>query len=244
MNCLEILASALTARAETAQRKWPGSGSLTVTREVAEMERRQLWVEEAVGGASPGGGPLVAEAELPEHALSLAIGHHRVLLGAFDEEAGSDGAQAELRRYLNQAAIAWSWLGHAGDDLLLILVGPENKDKDQDWLQAVSAIERDERVCRKLVWLPPSDPDQREASLEALIDRTFLARPWPPAQHDEDDSAAVATGDLDLMARLFARVTEGGLGEEEALRWFAILSDPEEQPDLAERLVAALETAA
>ncbi|CAO3408513.1 ABC-three component system middle component 1 [Azospirillum largimobile] len=241
MKYLEILATALTDRAEEVQRAWPGFGVLTVTRGVAEMEHKQLRLEEAMASADPYGGPLVLEGELPNCVLSLAIGHHRILIGALDERAISDGAQAELRRYLNQAAIAWSWLGQSGDDLLLILVGPEGKDDDGEWQQAVSAIERDERVCRKLVWLPRSEPGKRDKSLQALIDRTFLARPWPPSQPDAEDGAPAISSDLDLMARLFARVTQGGLSAVEARRWIEILTAPEEQPDLAEKLVAALE---
>ncbi|WP_448204980.1 ABC-three component system middle component 1 [Azospirillum sp. sgz302134] len=249
MTDLDILANALAVRAEMVQHDWPDALSLAVSRTPKNMLKRRLWVEHAAAGITMEGRPLVAEDDLPRHAAALSIGYHRVLIGSLGTDPDSHAVEGELRRHLNQAAIDWSWLGHTGDDLLLILVGPSGSDEDEAWREAMNTIERDERVCRKLVWLPPSDPKKLGDALDGLLNRTFLARPWPPTRRHDGTAegqggehiAGSPAGDLDRVARLFTRIAGEGFSEDEAKRWIAILSDPKESPDLAERLVHALE---
>ncbi|MDR6772677.1 ABC-three component system middle component 1 [Azospirillum sp. BE72] len=252
MNHLDALAEALIARAEAIRQKRPDLPPLDVTRDVPEMAKRCLWVDAAIG-AGRVEGPLVSEADLPEQAISLAIGHHRVLLGSLGPTPNLRAVQTVLRQYLNQMIIGWSWLGRQGDDLLLILVGPpQDGDEADEWRDLRSSVERDERVCRKLVWLPPSDSARLNTSIESIIRRTFLACPWLPLPANGGNDQKLPGGgaseisapqDLDLMGRLRVRLGETGLSAEETTRWIGVLSDPAARPDLIEALVTALEPA-
>ncbi|MGY0794229.1 hypothetical protein ACW7BJ_33195 [Azospirillum argentinense] len=247
---LEFLAGSLADRAEALARRCPDPAALDVDRESHGMLRKSLWVEAAVGGGEEGVPSAVAERELPERSLALAIGYHRVLIGSLGADPDLGAVEGVLRRHLNQAAIDWSWLGRAGDDLLLILVGPPGSDTDDAWKHAREVVERNERVCRVLVWLPPA-PELGglwQKSLDSVIDRTFLVRPWLPdkkvgdVNENRDD---VISAPLDPWARLAAELADEGdeFDEAAARRWIDILSASEPGDDLPERLVAALEAA-
>lgn len=237
---LDFLASALADRAEAVARECPDPVALAVDFEGHGMLRKRLWAEAVVGAASAERTPVVADRELPERSVALSIGYHRVLIGSLGTDARLHAVEGELRRHLNQAAIDWSWLGRAGDDLLLVMAGPPGSDTDENWKHACAVVERNERVCRTLVWLPPADPGNWPASLAPIVDRTFLVRPW----HVKDPDGGGA-GPLDPWARLAAELVneDEGFDEAAARRWIEILSDPVDGGDLPERLVAALETA-
>jgi hypothetical protein len=110
--------------------------------------------------------------------------------------------------------------------------------------QSQSVIERNERICRKLVWLPPADCEDYEASLNAFMKRTFLAFPWLPQNFSESAVLAGPRG-LDswaLLARTIAEVaTAQGerFSEDEAQQWIEALSQAQ-GGDRADRLVEAL----
>ncbi|WP_448207187.1 hypothetical protein [Azospirillum sp. sgz302134] len=176
---LEFLANSLADHAEFVARRCPDPAALDVDRESHGMLSKSLWVEATVGGGEAADPSVVAERELPEHSLALAIVYHRVLIGSLGADPELGAVEGVLRRHLNQAAIDWSWLGRAGDDLLLIRVGPPGSDTDDDWKHAREVVERNERVCRVLVWLPPA-PELGglwQKSLDSVMDRTFLVQP-------------------------------------------------------------------
>lgn len=64
-----------------------------------------------------------------------------------------------LRRHRNQCVVARAVLPpNAALDLALVFVGPRRSEERDAWRAAALAVERDDRVARKLVWLRPADP--------------------------------------------------------------------------------------
>jgi hypothetical protein len=172
----------------------------------------------------------VPAVSLPEHHVAMQVGYHRILIGGLSASGDWEG---ELNRYLNLAAIEWSWLGRRGEDLQLLLIGPAGSDSDVQWQQRRGLIERDDRVCRKLVWLPPGDDADMDGSLNDFISRTFLARPWL--------SPALRSQTLDGLANLLPLFRDAGMSESEAHAWMEILSAPGENNVLVDDLIGALE---
>jgi hypothetical protein len=124
----------------------------------------------------------VSSADRANRDLPRAVGAARfdrmpVLLGALDAAASTRrGLQDTLRRYRNQAAIARSWLADEAPNLQLFLIGPIGSAGVSNWRQLAAEAEADDRICRKLVWLPQSQPTIEDA--ESFLGRTFLAKPW------------------------------------------------------------------
>ncbi len=77
--------------------------------------------------------------------------------------------------YVRCAAVAQQTLGEKAVDLIVMLFGPEGSSGQADWAQAAAAIEDDDRICRKLVWLLDGDAT---ASAENFLKRSPFARPW------------------------------------------------------------------
>lgn len=173
------------------------------------------------------------DAELPEHAESSIIGHHAVLLGELGDSIAA--AREQWHRFLSQAAIARSWLpAETSEDLNLYLVGPSGSDAAVPWRELAAEIERDERVCRKLVWLPPASPDEQETSLAHFLSRTFLARPWvetgTPGEHD-----------IDRLRNLGAKLAGDDAPRATIDEWLRILQTAEgDSNELVSRLTEAL----
>ena len=70
------------------------------------------------------------------------------------------------------------------EDVVLYFVGPEGSINDAEWRTLGMQIERNDLVCRKLVWLPSSDLASRESSIIEFCGRTFLSKPWSsPREH-------------------------------------------------------------
>jgi len=84
--------------------------------------------------------------------------------------------------YQQYAAIARTWLlSDFSDDLNLFLVGPTGSKDEREWQNFSRVIERNDLVCRKLVWLPSSNDHEWATELSAFLERTFLAEPWEGA---------------------------------------------------------------
>jgi hypothetical protein len=129
-----------------------------------------------------------ADRDLPQAISGLLMNETPVLLGALDTPDDRD----VLRRYRNQASIARSWLGAKAPNLHLFIMGPPGSREVANWRYTAAKIEADDRVCRKLVWLPPDLPEMKDAT--DFLDRTFLARPWEssiPSQSAQLDRLAV-----------------------------------------------------
>ncbi|MDW9817156.1 hypothetical protein GOB25_19185 [Sinorhizobium meliloti] len=92
-----------------------------------------------------------------------------------------------------------------------------------DWQRLVDLIERDETVCRKVVWIPKQAALQE--SFDGFLARTFLAMPWAEVE-------AVSDAPLDQTHELAERILERhGLRLATAKRWVLLteqlMDDPE-----------------
>jgi hypothetical protein len=114
--------------------------------------------------------------DFPEDTAAYRIDGVPVLLGLLDCETERSAIHDLVRKYRNQASITRSWLGVDAANLQLFLLGIRGTSRDALWRQFASEIETDDRVCRKLVWLPSQNPSEHDAT--AFLQRTFLARPW------------------------------------------------------------------
>lgn len=198
------------------------------------LERKRLMAETLAQAFDGDASPADAAVPLPEDGVALVIGYHAVLIGSLGDDPERMAVMDRLRRWHNQAVVARSWLGWQGEDLQVFLAGPPGSADSETWRAAASEIERNERVCRKLVWLPPATAAQWPSSLERFMQRSFLARPWKGLLPPEQEA-------LDRMAHLFRGLAREGLAEPTAKRWLDLLARDEiDREDLAEGLVAAL----
>lgn len=80
-----------------------------------------------------------------------------------------------------------------------------------DWKRLVDLLERDETVCRKVVWIPKKTDVQE--SFNTFLARTFLAMPWA-------NVGSVTDAPLDETYELAERILEKhGLEKEVAQQW-------------------------
>jgi ABC-3C biological conflict system middle component len=149
--------------------------------------------------------------DLPSDVIAVRVDGTPLLIGELKGPPSQAVAADQTRRYRNQATIARSWLGAEGPNLQLFLIGPEGALRDGNWLQLAAAIEVDDRICRKLVWLFDKAPTL-ESALQ-FLGRTFMATPWDKEQRVKEQldrmtnvglpsgwQAAVDNEDLDAEA--------------------------------------------
>lgn len=175
----------------------------------------------------------VPDADLPKEADSFIIGNHAVLIGYLGADIRD--AQSQWDRFMNQAAITRSWLpSETSEDLNLFFVGPAGSDLMKEWREMAARIERDERVCRKLVWLPPTQVGEQKPSLDEFLSRTFLARPWKDAEGPSE-------GDIDRLSSLGERLAGEDTPGEAVEEWLRILrSPPSDNYDLVQQLTEVI----
>lgn len=138
-----------------------------------------------------------------------------------------ESTEALLSMVRARAALDRSHLGAALEhDLYCFLVAPPGKDTDPEWYRLTHRVSRDERACRKLVWLPPAEASQREDSAQRFLLRTFLARPWGRAEH---------LPDLDLVRRIADRA---GLPSDTIQAMVAVASERQRGQDVIDALLA------
>jgi hypothetical protein len=78
-----------------------------------------------------------------------------------------------------QAAVARTTVAaDSGEDLVLIMVGPRGSRDNPEWRAFTMEVERNDLVCRKLVWLPPKKAADNSSALREFVRRTFLSKPW------------------------------------------------------------------
>jgi hypothetical protein len=173
----------------------------------------------------------VTEKSLPKDAIGLRLGDYPVLVASIELGNVAD-LHASLRSLHTQMVIARSYM--AAEEVInahIMLIALES-DPLQDWRRAVDLAERDETVCRKLIWIP--NPDDLDQSYALFAARTFLATPWKSA-------SSVQSAPLDRNQGLVLRTLEKhGLSQEAAARWIGLTNQIHDDPD---NLVAALTTA-
>jgi hypothetical protein len=144
--------------------------------------------------------------------LAIVIDSIPVLIGELHGSCKAIEAAGAIRAFRNQATIARSWLGIEAQNLQLFVVGPPGSESDHQWIDLAEAIEADDRVCRKIVWLPPASPTAMSAL--RFLKRTFLARPWTGL-------AAEPVQRLDRLS--FVDIPD---------EWKALLQTPDLEPEL------------
>jgi hypothetical protein len=172
---------------------------------------------------------------LPLEAQTLTIGRFPVIFGRLPDSADVALVRDSVRRYRNQCVVAKSHMSPERSlDLQLWLVAPDGSDGDSAWIAIAAAIERDDRVCRKLVWLPPVGNEGRTETFSVFVSRTFLARPWAASQSnsflqlDRLSSPASLAGDLGIQQSVLDR-------------WFELAQDTDfnDGAELVDKLVEA-----
>lgn len=167
---------------------------------------------------------------MPKGAKSLYIDNQALIIGSFglDDDSPENCVEAILLAYLRHAAISLSWLDIQRENLGLFLAGPYGSSNNPKWQEIALRVERNENVCRKLVWLPPAPAEDKVTSLKAFCGRTFLARPWKHRIHD-------VHAELDPIGRIAAK---SPINKE----WLQIIEESVEGNDvIAERLISSWE---
>jgi hypothetical protein len=173
----------------------------------------------------------VTEKSLPEDAVGLRLGDYPVLVASI-QLGDLAGMQASLRSLHTQMVIARSYM--AAEEVINahIMLCAQAPDPLQDWRRSHDLAERDETVCRKLIWTP--NPDDLDQSYELFAARTFLATPWKTAP-------SIQSAPLDRNQALVLNTLEKhGLSRAAAAQWIGLASQIRDDPD---NLVAALTTA-
>jgi hypothetical protein len=168
--------------------------------------RAELTGAEFRGGS---GEPALKGAHLPLETATLSIGRFSILFGSLAVTPDITMVRDGIRRYRNQCVLARSHLApDKALDLQLWLIGPDGSGNDPAWNAMGLAIERDDRVARKLVWLPPIDASLHDLAFKNFLARTFLARPWltlpkkSSAQLDRLSSLSALVSDLRIEGEI------------------------------------------
>ena len=116
---------------------------------------------------------------LPPTVIGARIEGTPVLFCMLTGDPTYEGMRDNIRRLRNQATIARSWLDVDAPDLQMFVSFPPGEASTKEWVDYAGSIESDDRICRKLVWLP-ADGESGETA-EDFLSRTFLASPWTAA---------------------------------------------------------------
>jgi hypothetical protein len=174
-------------------------------------------------------------APLPDTTFGLRLGAYPVLVAPIALNS-SDQMRTSLRALHNQMVIARSYMRAEEVINAHIMLCVTTTNAQADWRGIIDLAERDEAVCRKVIWLP--DADAVDASDEFFLARTFLAQPWRSLE-------AVLTAPLDHNQGLAERIlVRHGLSELAAKHWVALAETYKGDPDgLIPQLVDAREQA-
>lgn len=161
-------------------------------------------------------------AALPEVAYGLRLGAYPVIVAPVTLGTTVQ-MQNALRLLHSQMVVARSYMGRdevINAHIFLCAIDPA---PDTDWRNVIDLAERDETVCRKVVWLP--DTKQLDASYEAFRARTFLAAPW-------DVVTERLNAPLDTNQGLAAKLLiEAGLAADITPQWIDIVNKSSEDTD-------------
>lgn len=157
---------------------------------------------------------------LPKPCIGAILGPYPVLVCEFDA-TGEQQTRSQLRSLHNQAAIARSYLTATQVVDLHVLMVCDPTNAPDGWKKEIDILERDEAVCRKLVWARDK-PLQK--SFELFTERTFLSRVW-------DTDVKQSQAPLDRNAMLVQDIlVRNGLSAETASRWIDAATRPDDDP--------------
>lgn len=130
----------------------------------------------------------------PENKSYLKCQYHEVLFAQLPEKPERSIIHEFLENELQKALTLWKTATQANaNDIYLFFIGSDDSFADKQWLSIASEIERDERLCRKLVWLPSS-----QNTAEQFLRRTFLAHPWVEGETKNVDALSVLEEELEI----------------------------------------------
>lgn len=175
-----------------------------------------------------------SSAVFPEHVIGLRLGHYPLLVAPVNL-ADAERMQLDLRAVHNQMIIARSYMRAEEVINAHIFLCAAVTAPGSDWRRMVDLAERDETVCRKVVWTPAEE--DVEASYQQFLARTFLAIPWA-------NTETVTDAPLDHNQGLAQRIlTENGLEPGAAEQWVRLVSNFKDDADgLVHQFVEAMET--
>lgn len=165
----------------------------------------------------------------------ILLGHYAILTSALGESPAEASQWIHASEYHAIATLSWLPRKYR-EDLHLFFVGPTGADGDPAWLEIASRIERDERICRKLVWLPSKTRVQESADI--FLERTFFARPWEaltsPSQPRLDP--------IEDVVQMLSTIQDLRDTPPTIVRkWLDVLTQPGEVSDVVTPLILALE---
>ncbi|AMN54591.1 hypothetical protein ACP90_21790 [Labrenzia sp. CP4] len=166
--------------------------------------------------------PAEAETKAIPGLFGLRLGQYPVIVAPIALDT-VEGVMSALKKLHAQMVVARSYMYEReviNAHLLLCATAPTPTG---DWARLVDLIERDETVCRKLVWIPKQT--EMQESFDAFMARTFLSMPWKQV-------TAVSDAQLDQTHELAQRLLEKhGLDQDVAHQWVSLaeqlIDDPE-----------------
>jgi len=150
--------------------------------------------------------------------VSALMGVAAILIGSLGEDLDRPRPEAAnaVKYYHLQMARARTWLENKyKENMYLLLVTPPGAGTRSSWLDFAHEIERNEYICRKLVWRPTLDQKARLADANYFCDRMFPILPAPGviAASNDIDPLAKALGDGPFPATwlgILVHAREGG----------------------------------
>jgi len=157
-----------------------------------------------------------------EGLVGIRLGQYPVLVAPIALDT-VEGVTSALKRLHAQMVVARSYMYDREVINAHLFLCATSPTPTGDWLRLVDLIERDETVCRKLVWIPKQTAVQE--SFDVFLARTFLAMPWAHVK-------AVSDAQLDQTNELAQRLLEKhGLTKDVAQQWVSLterlIDDPE-----------------
>lgn len=170
-------------------------------------------------------------APLPDVAYGIRLGAYPAIIASVTLGKKAE-MQETLRLLHSQLVIARSYMTRTEVINAHIFLCAVNPRLDTDWRTVIDIAERDESVCRKVIWLP--DPNDLDRSYAEFCARTFLAAPWEDVTERHD-------APLDRVQGLAATLLiQAGLPEAITPAWIDIVDQAGEDLDaMVERLVGA-----
>jgi hypothetical protein len=166
--------------------------------------------------------------------FGLRLGDYPAIVGPIQLDS-VDGVTTALKKLHAQMVVARSYMSEReviNSHLFLCATSPTPTG---DWRRLVDLVERDETVCRKVIWIPKQSALQD--SFDAFLARTFLAMPWVRVE-------TVSDAPLDKTYGLAERALQRhGLSQGAAHRWVALAGQLKGDADsLVTELVEARKT--
>ena len=131
------------------------------------------------------------------------VGHHQILMVTLPLDV--DAADSIFDAAIERAYDRWIVAGDGAANIVMFCLAPPEAETIPDWLPFSAKVERDEAICRKLVWLPET------TSVEAFLDRTMLARPWEKAVEQGPEQLNALAASLAVPAGWMGLLSQDGL---------------------------------